>query len=91
MQDLKTSIIFSNFSSSSKTNTFYSIQDNTDELVSNKNDFIEVSSGMRMTRFSNALINYDYKTGHYIGNWEQQYPYLYTTFSEVGRGIKKPS
>lgn len=29
--------------------------------------FIENSSSQRATRFSNALINYDYKTGHYLG------------------------
>jgi hypothetical protein len=30
--------------------------------------FAEKSSAQRFTRFSNALINYDYKTGHYIGD-----------------------
>lgn len=29
--------------------------------------FIENTSSQRATRFSNALINYDYKTGHYLG------------------------
>jgi hypothetical protein len=32
------------------------------------NSFSESSNSQRFTRFSNALINYDYKTGHYIGN-----------------------
>ena len=29
--------------------------------------FTENSSSQRATRFSNALVNYDYKTGHYLG------------------------
>jgi hypothetical protein len=33
-----------------------------------KNMFSENSSAQRFTRFSSSLINYDYKTGHYIGN-----------------------
>jgi hypothetical protein len=37
------------------------------------------------------LINYDYKTGHYIGNWDTQYPFLINSFIEVARGIRKPS
>jgi hypothetical protein len=32
------------------------------------NNFTEVSSSQRVSRFSTSLINYDYKTGHYIGN-----------------------
>ena len=56
-----------------------------------KNAFSEVASSQRFTRFNSSLINYDYKTGHYIGNWEQEYPYLITSFIEVARGIKKPS
>jgi hypothetical protein len=56
-----------------------------------KNMFSENSSAQRFTRFSSSLINYDYKTGHYIGNWESQYPFLLTSFIEVARGIRKPS
>jgi hypothetical protein len=33
-----------------------------------KNSFSESSSSQRFSRFSSPLINYDYKTGHYIGN-----------------------
>jgi hypothetical protein len=33
-----------------------------------KNMFSENSSSQRFTRFSSSLINYDYKTGHYMGN-----------------------
>lgn len=56
-----------------------------------KNIFSENSSAQRFTRFSSSLINYDYKTGHYIGNWDAQYPFLLTSFIEVARGIRKPS
>lgn len=30
--------------------------------------YSESSSSQRLTRFSNPMINYDYKTGHYVGN-----------------------
>lgn len=53
--------------------------------------FTEYNDSSRFTRFTNALINYDYKTGNYIGNWEKQYPFLVTSFIEVARGIRKPS
>jgi hypothetical protein len=65
-----------------------------DSLTSNdsKNSiFSESSQDQRFTRFGNPLINYDYKTGNYIGNWESQYPYLINSFIEVARGIRKPS
>jgi hypothetical protein len=55
------------------------------------NNYLESSNGQRYNRFSNALINYDYKTGNYIGGWEKQYPYLINSFIEVTRGIRKPS
>jgi len=32
------------------------------------NIFSESSTNLRYTRFGTAFINYDYKTGHYIGN-----------------------
>jgi hypothetical protein len=31
-------------------------------------NFLEKSDSQRFTRFSNPLINYDYKTGHYLGS-----------------------
>jgi hypothetical protein len=55
------------------------------------NYFSESTNSQRFVRFNNPLINYDYKTGHYIGNWESQYPYLVTSFIEVSRGIRKPN
>ena len=69
----------------------YQVQDTNSELADTKNIFLESSTSMRYNRFFNVLVNYDYKTGHYIGNWEQQYPFLYTSFIEVARGIRKPS
>jgi hypothetical protein len=71
--------------------TLYQVQDTNSELVDTKNIFLESSDSTRYNRFFNILVNYDYKTGHYIGNWEQQYPFLYTSFIEVARGIRKPS
>ena len=53
--------------------------------------FLENSSSQRVTRFSNLLVNYDYKTGHYLGTWDKLYPQLMLSFIEVTRGIKKPS
>lgn len=71
--------------------TAYVLQDINEDTNFAKNMFLESSSSSRYNRFSNILVNYDYKTGHYIGNWEQQYPFLYTSFIEVARGIRKPS
>lgn len=53
--------------------------------------FSEYTNNQRFTRFNNLLINYDYKTGHYIGNWDSQYPSLLNSFIEVSRGIRKPN
>jgi hypothetical protein len=55
------------------------------------NSFLETSSSQRFTRFSNVLVNYDYKTGNYIGNWDKQYPFLMLSLIEVASGIRKPS
>jgi hypothetical protein len=53
--------------------------------------FSEISNSQRFTRYSNTLINYDYKTGNYIGSWDKFYPYLLNSFIEVTRGIRKSS
>jgi len=53
--------------------------------------FLENASSQRVTRFSNLLVNYDYKTGHYLGTWDKLYPQLMLSFIEVARGIRKPS
>ena len=57
----------------------------------NNFSFTEHSSAQRSTRFSNSLIGYDYKTGHYLGSSEVFYPQLLLSFIEVARGIRKPS
>ena len=51
--------------------------------------FSETSNSTRFTRFSNPLISYDYKCGHYLGIWESLYPSLMTSYIEVARGIRK--
>ena len=53
--------------------------------------FSEKTNFYRFNRFVNSLIEYDYKMGNYIVDWDVKYPYLITTFLEVARGIKKPS
>jgi len=49
----------------------------------------EVTNSYRFNRFSNPLISYDYKCGHYLGIWDQLYPSLMTSYIEVARGIRK--
>ena len=65
-------------------------EDNFNSINKNNGFFMENSNNQRFTRFSHSLINYDYKTGNYIGNWDKQYPYLVNSFIEVARGIRKP-
>jgi uncharacterized protein YutD len=38
-----------------------------ERLASNNNFSENIDSSQRFNRFSNALINYDYKTGNYVG------------------------
>ena len=54
------------------------------------NMYVEGSTSQRITRFNTVFINYDYKTGHYLGNWDSLYPFLMNSFVEVAKGIKKP-
>jgi hypothetical protein len=74
---------------SKKGGPFYTVTDST--VTPEKLSYSENTSSQRFTRFSNPLINYDYKTGHYIGNWDKLYPSLVNSFIEVARGIRKPS
>lgn len=69
---------------------FFSKNLSTKDSINNFS-FTEHSSSQRSTRFSNALIGYDYKTGHYLGSSEALYPQLVLSFIEVARGIRKPS
>lgn len=58
-----------NFFNSTRLQTqSYQVQDANSELVDAKNAFLESSDSTRYNRFFNILVNYDYKTGHYIGN-----------------------
>lgn len=52
--------------------------------------FTENSTSQRVTRFNTVFVNYDYKTGHYLGNWDSLYPFLLNSFTEVAKGVKKP-
>ena len=58
--------------------------------TSNLNIFSEVSTNQRINRFNTVFVNYDYKTGHYLGNWDSLYPQLMNSFVEVAKGVKKP-
>lgn len=60
-------------------------------ISNDKFSFLEKSNAQRFNRYNNSVISYDYKTGHYLGLWEQLYPQLINSFIEVARGIKKPS
>ena len=54
------------------------------------NTYSEGTSSQRINRFNTVFVNYDYKTGHYLGNWDSYYPFLMNSFVEVAKGIKKP-
>ena len=55
----------------------------------NKFSFGDNSSSWRFNRYSYPLISYDYKSGNYLGIWDQLYPSLSLSFIEVARGIRK--
>jgi hypothetical protein len=57
-----------NLSNNSNTKQTFLVQDTNKDSSFIKNNFLESSHNMRYTRFFNVLVNYDYKTGHYIGN-----------------------
>ena len=54
-----------------------------------KSSFTDNSSTWRFNRYSYPLISYDYKSGNYLGIWDQLYPSLSLSFIEVARGIRK--
>jgi hypothetical protein len=81
-----------NFNTADKTTsvTFTTENISTPNLVSSSNTlFSETSNNIRFSRFTNPLISYDYKCGHYLGIWESLYPSLMTSYIEVARGIRK--
>ena len=51
--------------------------------------FAETADSVRHNKYNNALVGYDYKSGHYLGIWDQLYPSLTTSFIEVSRSIRK--
>ena len=52
----------------------------------------EVSSNFRYQKFSNPLFIYDYKSGNYLTTEDvKAYPSLFTSISEVTKGIRKSS
>jgi sulfite reductase alpha subunit-like flavoprotein len=56
-----------------------------DSIYSN----LESSSDVRYNKFSNPVVSYDYKCGHYLGIWDKLYPSLMTSYIEVARGMRK--
>lgn len=74
-----------------QTQVFFSSENitNNDVSESSSSSLSEISNSYRFNRFSNPLISYDYKCGHYLGIWEQLYPSLMTSYIEVARGIRK--
>ena len=64
-----------------------SISNSKESLYSN----LESSSDVRYNRFSNPVISYDYKCGHYMGIWDKLFPSLMVSFIEVARGMRKAS
>jgi hypothetical protein len=52
---------------------------------------LESSTDVRYNRFSNPIISYDYKCGHYLGIWDKLFPSLMVSFIEVARGMRKAS
>jgi hypothetical protein len=57
-------------STNNKESISYQLDSNDMLNSSNKttHQFMENSQSQRFNRFNSLLINYDYKTGHYIGN-----------------------
>jgi len=50
----------------------------------------EVSSTFRYQKFSNPVFVYDYKSGNYLTTEDvKAYPSLFTSISEVTKGIRK--
>ena len=80
---------FKNFSLSKPITTTSGLV--TDDSQVDSSSYYTESSNFRFTRFNNALIQYDYKCGNYIGTWDKLYPSLINSYIEVARGIRKPS
>jgi len=57
----------------------------------NQQESLETPNSIRFTRYSNPLVNYSYKSGHYLGIWDKLYPSLMTSFIEVAKNVIKAS
>jgi len=51
----------------------------------------EIANNYRHLQFTNPIVSYDFKTGNYIGIWDQLYPSLMLSYIEVARNIRKSS
>ncbi len=52
----------------------------------------ELSSNYRYQKFSNPIFVYDYKSGNYLTTEDvKAYPSMFTSISEVTKGIRKSS
>jgi hypothetical protein len=76
-------------SNQAKTIVFLGRDDHLNSSSSNLYTSSENENLMRFSRFTNPILSYDYKCGHYIGIWDKLFPSLMTSFIEVARGIKK--
>jgi hypothetical protein len=65
--------------------------DNTASTTSDLYSQLGSSSNYRNNLFTNPIISYDFKCGHYLGIWDKLYPSLITSFIEQARGIRKSS
>jgi len=78
---------------STTTDNVLGFDSNNISTLSHSNPFSvsEYSNSLRFTRYNNPLINYSYKSGHYIGIWDKLYPSLMTSFIEVAKNVIKAS
>lgn len=69
----------------------YKSENINDTNVVNEFQTEELSNYVRFNRFSNPLIVYDFKFGNYLEilRWTKLYPYLITSYIEVGKNIRK--
>ena len=74
-------------------NTDLSYNTNSNQILDANTNILgsELNSSIRFTRYNNPLINYSYKSGHYIGIWDKLYPSLMTSFIEVAKNVIKAS
>jgi len=91
--DLNGFMVFSRNILTQSTNPSVSYTSNTINQTSDVNiqESLETPNAVRFTRYSNPLVNYSYKSGHYLGIWDKLYPSLMTSFIEVAKNVVKAS